>query len=186
MQPVVIRTQSDVFRKARSVNQTSNGYVSKLPTITEPSGDAGTATGSAVIDLANLLGGQIPNAMLIAPYAVGSNNNTFSLRVIGWRFIPGSGQVQTGLWIPVLLCEIACTLSNVPVGVAGMVLVATELFADTLVLTTGNSGVSAEILSNAGDVIAHAVVDLKGFQKVELSFTTGGSATSCNAILSFY
>lgn len=178
---MLVETLSTSFRKVRSVNQTSNGYVSKVPTGVEPSGDAGTATGASVIDLGK--GGMLAqNGALVCFYGVGSNNNTFSCRIIGWRSI-GENDVSTMLWIPVVLVEFALTLSSTPVGVAGKTILATELFADTIGLTYGNDDVSVDIVSPAADIIAHAMLDLKGFQKVEFSFTTGGSATSCNALL---
>lgn len=178
---MLLETESMSFRKVRAVNQTSNGYVSKLPTATEPSGDAGTATGASVIDLAPKQGAA-QNGLIVVFYGVGSNNNTFSARVIGWR-VTGENNVDTLLWIPVVLCEFAVTLSSTPIGVANKTIVATELFADTIALTYGNDDVSVDIVSPAADIIAHAVLDLKGFMKAELSFTTGGSATSCNALV---
>ncbi len=39
---------------------------------------------------------------------------------------------------------------------------------------------------NAADMIAHIVVDMKGFTKIELTFSTGSSATSCNALIAKY
>lgn len=180
---MLLETLSQSFRKARSTNQTSNGYVSKVPTATEPKGDAGTATGASVIDLAT--GGHYSqNAVLIVFYGVGSNNNTFSCRLIGWRQV-GANNALTDLWIPVPLFEVQVTLSSTPVGVAGHTIVATELFADTIALTgtTANDDVSIDITSPANDTIAHLVADVKGFTKIELSFTTGASATSCNALL---
>ncbi len=177
----LLETYCSSFRKARSVNQTSNGYVSKLPTATEPSGDAGSATGASVIDIAPI-GGVGQNGCRCVFYGVGSNNNTFSSRVIGWSSV-GDNDVNTKLWIPVILVEFAVTLSSTPIGVAGKTIVATELFADTITLTYGNANVSVDIVSPAADIIASAIFDVKGFQKIEFSFTTGASATSCNALL---
>lgn len=180
---MLLETLSQSFRKARRVNQTSNGFVSKIPTPTEPSGDAGTATGGAVFDLANpSAGGTVAqNSAIILPYAIGVNNNTFSVRIIGWR-VTGMN-AETALWIPVVLAELAVTISSTPIGAAGKDVLDTELFADTITLTTGNANVSIDVNSPADNTIAHVVVDLKGFQKLELSFTTGASATSCNALL---
>lgn len=185
---MLLETLSSHFRKARSVNQTSNGYVSKIPTVTEPTGDAATATGASVIDIGTD-GNYCQNGMIILPYGIGSNNQTMSVRVIGWRKVgltDGQGGATTTIWIPVVLAEFACTLSSTPIGIAGAQVLNTELFADTITLTYGNNNVSVEIISPAADIIAHAVLDLKGFKKVELSFTTGGSATSCNALVAMY
>ncbi len=177
----LLETLSDVFQKARSVNQTSSSFVSKVPTNATPQGDAGTATGASVIDL-GIDGDRAQNAIVVLPYCTGNDDVTFSVRVIGWRPV-GINDRTTCLWIPVVLAELSCT-GGATVGVAGMVLVATERFADTITLTTGNANVSTDVNSPADDTIAHAVVDLKGFQNVELSFSTGSSATACNALIS--
>ena len=177
---MLLETLSQKFRKVRSVSQTSNGYVSKVPTATEPTGDAGTATGASVIDLGT--GGEYTqNGLMAVFYGTGSDNNTFSARVLGWRYVEDNP--NTRLWIPVMLVEFALTLSSTPVGVAGKTIVATELFADTIVLTYGNDDISVDIVSPAANVIAHVVLDTKGSQKIEFSFTTGGVATDCNALI---
>ncbi len=180
---MLLETLSGNFRKARSVNQTSNGYVSKVPTATEPIGDAGTASGASIIDIGSLGSGgtgAIQNAMLAVFYGVGSDTNTFSAKLIGWKPVDWDNRL-TGLWIPVPLVVLALTLSTPP-GLAGKTILNTELFADTITLTTGNDDVSVDIVSHADNTISHCLIDLKGFQKVEWSFTTGGSATSCNAL----
>lgn len=177
-----IETRSQRAFKARSVNQTSNGYVSKIATGTTPNGDAGTATGASIITLCHEGITGVSGAVIL-PYGVGSNNNTFSMRVIGWDRI--GNDPNTLLWVPVMLLEVQVTLSSSCVGVAGREVVATELFADTIALvgTSGNPNVSCEIISPANDTIAHLTLTFKGFAKAELSFTTGASATSCNALV---
>lgn len=178
----VMQTLSQALTKCRSVNQTSSSFVSKVPTNTEPKKDAGTATGASVLDL-NQNGVYAANAIKVVPYCTGADDVTFSVRVIGWHSV--GNDPATMLWIPVTLAELACT-GGTTVGVAGMVIVATERFADTIALTTGNANVSCDVNSPADNTIAHAVIDLKGSQKVELSFTTGSSATDCNALISVY
>jgi hypothetical protein len=166
------------WQKARDVNQTSNGYVAKDPTATEPTGTGTTATNASVINTAPN-GVASYNAILLIPYGAGADDATFSVRVIGWKSIGGNG--TTGLWIPFVLAELAVTLCTA-VGVSAKIIVDTERFADTLVATKGNTTTSVDITSQADNTIAHAGVALKGSQKVELSFTTGGSATNCNAL----
>ncbi len=189
MSMVVLGTTSMKWRRVRSTNTTDNGFPSRIIRATEPSGtgnSAAQATASAVIDMTQPDGGGITqNAMIIKPYGAGANNATFSLRVIGWRKVE-EGDPTTTIWDPTVLVELACTLSSTPIGLAGKVIVATDLFADTIVLTTGNDDVSCDIVSPTGDVAAHAVVDLKGFTKIEMTFTTGGSATNCNALVSLF
>lgn len=177
-----IETISQFFRKARSVNQTSTSFVSKVPVNAQPAADSGSATASAAIDLANN-GIITQNSVLICPYALASNNDTFSVRVIGWRRI--GTEPTSWLWVPVLLAEIACTCGT-SVGVAGMQVLNTEAFADTITLTAGNDNVSIDRNSLADNLIAHVVVDMKGSKMLELSFSTeSSSATSCNALIAF-
>lgn len=178
---MLLETLSTPFFKARSVNQTSTSFVSKLATATEPRGDAATATGASVQELTGATVSQ--NGIMVCPYGTGTNNQTFNMRVLGWRSV--GTNVQTKLWIPVLLCQFACTLSSTLVGVATKVIVATELFADTLTLTYGNDDISVDIVSPANDLPAHALVDVKGCQKLELTFETGSSATDCNCLIAF-
>lgn len=183
MSTAVLQTISSDFNKVRSVNQTSNGYVAKIPTATEPAGDAATATGASIQEMRGVVfaGSGVQNAVILMPYGTGSNNSTFSMRVYGWRPI-GLNTPTTALWIPALLCEVACTMTSTGPGIAGKIIVATELFVDTITITYGNANVSVEAVSPANDLPAHIVVDLKGFPKFEATFTTGGSATDCNAL----
>ena len=184
---MLVETLAMRWRRVRTVNCTDNGFPSRIITATEPSGtgnSAAQATSSAVFDLTGDFGGAAPNAVVIKPYGAGSNNNTFSLRIIGWAKID-EGDPATVEWDPTVLVELAVTLSSTPIGLAGRVIVATDLFADTIALTTGNDDVSCDIVSPTGDVAAHAVADLKGFTKLEVTFTTGGSATNCNALIRF-
>ncbi len=184
---MLLETLSQSLRKARLVNETTTGaYRSIIPTITEPSGTGTSATNASIIELCSPgSGGQMTqNLLLILPYCVGNDNVTFSVRVIGWRFIP-KDSVGPGLWIPVNLGEFACTGSAV-VGIAGYTILSSERFADTITETKGSTaGLAAaeNIISTANDTIASILLDLRGFQKVELAFDRGGSATSCNALL---
>lgn len=183
MATTTIMTQWGALKKARSVNQTSTSFVSKVPKAAEPVADAATATGEATIDMRNG-GSLVQNGVLILPYAIGSNNNTFSMRVIGWRRF--GDNPETYIWLPVTLLEVLCTVDSGLVGLANKTIIATEMFCDTITIvgTTGNPNVSCEIVSPADAAsIAHIVVDAKGFEKIELSFSTGSVATSANAII---
>ncbi len=172
-------TESKPWRKARSVNQTSAAYVSKAPTLTEPSGDAGTATGASVLDVRQATG-LGDNFAMISFFGTGSDNTTFNCRILLWDLLPGTSDQ----WIQVGACEVQVTLSAIT-GVTGGGVVAAERFADTISLVAGNT-VSVEVVSFGDDAnIAHIVVDLKGARKLELSFKVG-TATDCNAILKTY
>lgn len=189
-------TRSNPWRKMKSVNETSNGYVSKIPRATDPfvaagvSGDAGTATGASVVRWveADTNGGLGQNGIECCFYGVGANNTTFSCRILGWSPLVtdrlGVVSPDTNLWIPVVLVEVACTLSSTPIGLAGKAIVATELFVDTMTITsnTANAGVDVDVVSPANDTIARLMLDVQGHMAVEFQFTTGGSATSCNGL----
>ena len=177
-----LQTESQHARRVRTTNATDNGFPSRIPTGTKPSGTGGAAaqaSASAVIEFGP---GITQNSLMLIPFGAGSNDNTFSLRVIGWTLVD-EGNSEEFIWVPVVLCELAVTLSSTPVGLANKVVNGSQLFADTITVTTGNANVSTEAVSPTGNVVAHAVVDVKGFELVEVTFTTGGSATSCNALV---
>jgi hypothetical protein len=184
---VLIETMSSPFRKMRATNATDNGFPSVLPTTTTPSGigDAAAQTTASVFVVGHVNGGVVQNGCVAAFYGVGSDNNTFSARCYDWRKVPGTNSVPN-LWVPILLCEVALTLSSTFPGIAGSPVGATELFADTITLTFGNSNVSIEVLSpgttSANSGIAHLMMDMKGPTLLQWTFTTGGSATSCNGL----
>jgi hypothetical protein len=174
----VIFTNCSTFRKARpAANSTDATFPSRIPTATEPTGDGVIELGGS----GNSKGAYTQNGIVVVSYGTGSNNDTFSTRLIGWRQL-GEATAATALWIPVVLVEMACTLSAV-VGVAGKIIVAGERFVDTMVLTTGDAGVSVDTVSPTGDVVAHFVADVKGFQKAELTFQITSGTTDMNALV---
>lgn len=170
------------FQKVRSVNATATSFASKVPTLTEPSGDAGSATGASVIDLCPGGNGvSQASRLVLVPYGTGDADDVFAMRVIGWRCL-GRG-ATTAIWIPVILAELTCTMSAVT-GVAGGAVSATEYFCDTIALVSGNDDISIDIVSPTGDVIAHAAMDLKGFQKIEFQFDmTTNNPTGANCLI---
>ncbi|TXH14226.1 MAG: hypothetical protein E6R03_09730 [Hyphomicrobiaceae bacterium] len=164
-----METLVSTYSKARSTNDTTNGFASKVATATQPSGEG-------VITISQT-GRFTRNNVMLIPFGAGSDNNTMSVRAIAWR------QIST-LWVPTIVCEVACTLSTA-VGVSGAAVVDTDRFADTLTLTYGNAGVDCQVFSPANNTPAHVVFDAKGATLLEIIFTTGGSATSCNALVAY-
>lgn len=159
----------NTYRKAWATNDTSNSFTAKVATVTRPSGD-GVVTIEQV-------GRYTRNNVILVPYGIGSDNNTMSMRVINWKEI-------SGLWIPLIVCEVACTLST-SVGVAANAVLNTERFADTIALTYGNAGIDCQVFSPANNTPGHVTVDAKGATILEVIFSRGGSATSCNALVSY-
>ncbi len=184
---MLIETAYQPWRLARAVNQTSSSFVAKLATSTEPvTAATASATSVSILEIGKPFA-LTQNAMMVLPFGTGSDGNTFSLRVFGWA--PGAYSTS-GLtsWYPTLLCELLCTLSSTNTGVAsgfdpnG----ASDYFAKTITITYGNANVSVEAVSPAvAGLNAHAMVSAKGFQKFELTFSTGSSATDCNALCRF-
>ena len=176
---MLIDTLSAPWHKDRSVNSTDTSFDSIVPTATEPSGDAGTASGSVVHDISGRSNdASVSNSLLLVFFGTGADDTTFDARLIGWTVF--GVDVNTLLWIPVTIVQVSCTLSTV-VGVAGKVVVATERFVDTISVGIGNEGVSVEKVSPANNTVAHLMADLKGFQKWQLTYDMTG-ATDGNAL----
>lgn len=185
---MLLDTMSMAFRKAKLANGDGTGFPSRIPTTTEPEGDANTSTGTSVHDLGGKNGGATQNGALFVPYCLGADGDDFSMRVIGWRSIKSlTDAALKTLWVPVILVEVACE-AGTAAGVAGSAVLNTEVFAESMTLTYGNDDVSIDIVSPGASTnfIAHFVCDLKGFQKFECTFdrSTGtNDPTSCNCLV---
>ncbi len=184
--PTLLLTQGSVLTKVRKVNCTDTSFDALAYTTTEPIVDAQTATGRAAIDLVNRSGGvsnnTVPNSVQIFPFGAGSDDQTFDMRVIGWK--PAIYDSLTIGWIPYVLAGFSCTLST-SVGVAGSTAVATDRFVDTITrISAQGNDVSSEIVSPANNTPGHVVVDLKGCLKWEVSFDMTG-ATNGNALYGY-
>lgn len=153
------------FAKIQSANSDDNSWDSIVPTATEPSGDGVKTLSSAVTG--NVMD---IDTLILVPFGTNAANEVFDMRVWGWRPI-GS------LWIPVLLCELNCTLSATT-GVSGYDVADTDYLCDTLTITYGNDGTDVAVVSPANDLVAHAIVDVKGFAKVQIIFNIDTSATA--------
>ena len=160
------------FKRAFSANQNQTAFVAKTPQLAKPSG-------SGVIDLTNE-GILCPSLLKVIPVGVGAANDTYSLRVWGWAKVLGGGDSPNGgttpnLWIPVRLAELAVTL-GAGTGLAGSIVPATELFADTItIVATGEGTMTANttrdgnivLYSPASDITAFAVLPILGFDLIE-------------------
>lgn len=162
-----ILTAAKDFVKLLSTNATDASFPSKVPTVTEPTGDG-------VIDVTK--NGIVYNNIILVPFGTNANDQTFKLRLIGWR------KVST-LWVPVPLMQATCTLSSSIPGVSGATVSNSNYFVDTVTLESWvNSNVSAEAVSPTGNIAAHILADMKGFAKVEVTFDRNSSAASCNTL----
>lgn len=169
------------WERVYATNATDSSFPSRVPTTTAPAvanpptGVFEPSPGESGLHRAG------PGLLKLMFYGTGADNSTFNARVIGWAKVAVSG--STTLWVPTVLAEYVATLSAA-VGVAGAALVATERFADTLSRTTGIENVSDQVLSPGADLPAHALVDAKGFTRVEVTFDLV-TATAANALYSW-
>jgi hypothetical protein len=175
------------FRKALSANSNDSSFASRVPTVVEPTSDG-------VVNLAWPHGGTVPQSLLVLPYGLGSDNDAFDLRVIGWRHIGavGQGPALAALWVPTILVEVTCTISAA-VGVAGSPVLNTERFADTITVKsagfeptytadTTRAG-SVRIFSPTNDLVGWFVLALDGLEKIEFTFDQTTNTPTMNALI---
>ncbi len=157
-----------------------------MPTITEPVNDG-------VIILADGSGQIVPCRAKFWFIGLGSDNDAFSVRIIGWTRV--DLDTMRPLWVPSLIAEYAVVVSAA-VGVAGAAVLNTERFADTiapvathqgdLVIAAGTAINSEfQVLSPTGDVIGHVVMPLFGFEKLEFTFANTTGTPTKNVIYAF-
>ncbi len=178
-------TPVQVLRRALAVNSAASSFASRIPAIIKPFVDGVIAVpnGEDTLDL--------------FPFGAGSDDNTFDLRVIGWRRAvystvdmrnPGAKNAfidntnMNVLWVPSIVAEVTCTLSAI-VGIAGAVAINTDRFADIITVNKG-IGVVNTVLSDAG--AASLTVDVSGFELLEITTNTTSSATNGNALFALY
>ena len=188
-----IDDQCRPWRKALATDSTASGFASKIPTITEP-------TGNGVIQLAESgsPNGIVAGTIKLVPYATGSDNDAFDMRVIGWNRI-GSGEafntVKT-LWFPVILGQFSCTISAA-LGVAAAAIINTERFCDTITVaatgqlkSTDTDSVGAAstgttfVISPTNDLIGMIVMPLWATEKIEITFDQTTNTPSMNCLYS--
>lgn len=158
--PTTVRND---YAKSRSTNATDTSFPSKIPTVTEPTG-AGVSSCSG-------------SHAYIVFFGAGSDTNTFSAKLIGWREVKG-------LWVPTPLATVSVALST-PVGISGEEVIDTDRFADTITVTTAETIAGYDVCSPANNTIAHLRIDLGGCSKLEVVYDLTG-ATNANALVSFY
>ncbi len=170
------------YQKALTANANSSSFASKIPTITEPANDG-------VIDLIKD-GCEIPEKLRVLPYGLGANNDAFSLRVIGWRRI-ASATPQLTLWVPTVLCEVACTMGQ-SVGIAASPVLNTEAFCDTITIVSEPT-VTADVTrqgtvktySPANDTVGWLELKLGGVEKIEFTFDQTTNTPTTNCLIAF-
>ena len=175
-------------RKFRSVNSDSSAFPSLADSLTPPPSDQGTAAGRATIELAPSAG-EVPNYIQLWPYGLGSDNDTFSMRIIGWRRIVPCDSNGMCQWTPHIIAEIACTISTA-VGIAGGQVLNTERYADTITIVseptitaaTTREGASLILNSPANNTRANIILCTEGCEKLELQFDQTLGTPGMNAL----
>lgn len=163
-----LMTFAGTLARARTTNATDTSFAAKIPTVTEP-------TGAGIIDLAT--GQVMHNNLFLIPFGTDADNETFDMRIIGWRKASLSGSAD--IWLPIPLLQVSCTLSDDMLGVAAAALLNTEFLADTItaaVAFTEYAGISYQLSSPANDTPAHILLDCKGCKKIEVLFDLTGAA----------
>lgn len=152
-----------------------------LPNMYPNSGDL------VVLDIAADVGpgGQTPNHIMIKPFGLDAADKTFAIRL--WGIEEGIGLVDstnTPCWEPTLLAEVAVTL-GAAVGAAGSLVGASDLYADTLVLTYGIANDNL-LMTGATDLNGSWWrSDILGHRYLAIEMDEGVSATAVNALYRF-
>lgn len=169
---MLIDTRAVKLKKALAANSDATAFSNPAASLAEPSG-------ASVTDVVGEPGVSAPNRLVVIPFGTDAENETFDMRVFGYD----SSGTSVGLWVPLLLCDVTCTL-GAAAGVGSGLVTDSELFADTITVNTGNEDVDVWAVSNAEDMVAHFVVDLKGCRKVAWAFDMTGAASG-NALYKF-
>lgn len=159
---------SKLFR-VRSTSSTDATFPSRVPTATQPSG-------AGVVDDPITQGA--PDWIQVIPYGSGSHNDTFDLRVLGWKV------TALGLWVPTILAQAGCTLSATTVGVNSYEVTASQRFADRITLTQVLTNVDSKLSNVNNDTVASFQVQTRGVTLIEIIFDLG-TATDANALVAW-
>lgn len=180
------------FQRALTTSYATNGYPTIIPTTTQPSGagvffPGGTPSATYALGTENLPSSLSTSYSVMAVFfGAGSDNTTFSSRLIGWKQTQGISALS--LWVPVPLLQVQCTLGT-SIGIASADVINTDRFADGISLTAGYgttdmNGVLVNTLSN--DLVGHLIAGVRGFGCLQWIFDTGGSATNANALFTYW
>lgn len=185
-----LETLARPFLKAWATNANTSSFASRPSTVTEPTNDG-------VVSLTVTAGGGIiPSQMKIFPYGLGSSNDGFSLRILGWNHIGPSGPQSTPLWVSGTLAEFTVLL-GAATGVAGSPVLNTELFADTIapvaarlpdrVIAAGTAVNSdIRICNVANDTPTYIIMPTYGCEKLEFLFDQTTNTPTMNCLIAFF
>jgi hypothetical protein len=165
---MTIDTITRPFSVLYAANTTASSITTPVPTVTPPTkGD----NGFLIMDQGSYA--------LFQFFGTTTADQTMVARLTAWRRVNGSG---SALWVPSPLLLLALTLGTPP-GVAATPVDASQLFADTIVVTTKWIEDTAFAIKSAGDnTVAEVKIDVAGAEYVQVQLHKNASAVSCNAL----
>ncbi len=171
MQQNALATVKSPYRKFFLGTDASDAsFTNPIPTTTQPS------TGFVAVPI----GANFASVML---YGENSNGDLINYRF--WTSRKTTSVVGTTLWVPRMLCEVACTLSAIT-GIAAAEVVNTEFFVDTISKTTSPWPAFIEVWSPENDTIAEMVFDCRGVDMLGLTADLNTGATLANGLVAFF
>lgn len=167
MKSLFLATYIEELQLAYSAKTTASSITAPAPTTTQPSGNG-------IVDMA-ITPGKIFNSCGFAFYGAGSADQTFTGAITGWK---KSGS----LWIPIPMLTFSGLLGTAT-GVASQNVINTDLFADTLTISTAYTNVY-EVLSPGNNTVAFLkMLDTFGCDLLQLQLAVG-TATSVGGLFS--
>jgi hypothetical protein len=182
---MLLETLRTEWTRLSATNYTAASFTdyksTALTAATKPDTVFGTALTNLII-LGGDSGALTTNGLLFKFWGVGSNNNTFKIRLWGVDFWTNPDAQNRRSVELALICELLCTFGNSLTGVANCMITASDTEVDTIALTYGNANINNSIVSPANDVRgANVLVDVAGFGMVLVDGDLNSSATSWNA-----
>jgi len=165
------------WARVLTTDSTATSFASKVATRTEPSGDG-------VISLVkgnDKHGKEGYDTIELMPFGGGADDETFDLRVIGWRKV-NAAAAQNALWVPTTLCEASVVLCSAT-GVDGTAVENEDFFADAITVGKG-IGVVPSVTANVMGAVL--IVSVEGYEKCEVTFDRTGSSDTANALYVTY
>jgi hypothetical protein len=104
------------------------------------------------------VGGNIPVGIELYPYGLGSDNDVFNLRLIGWRRITPPTSSHRTLYLPTIIAGLTCTISAFVGDASGPVL-NTERFADTITVTSAMEATITAATTRGGRIWTYSPVN---------------------------
>ena len=167
---MTIDTLVTQWKNGQSTNATDTAFAALVATTTRPAASA-TRT---VIDFPAVTR-RDSGTLCVAPYGTDTNDQTFSVKVTGWKrcTVRQSDTPHLDLWVSFLLCQVACTLSDSLPGVADQIVSDSEYFCDTISLT---SGIATITQGTANVDTAWFAVEAGGWEIIEITGDLTGAA----------